>query len=881
MKSELDSTGILSYFDFRYTSLIIPVLLSVLLVIIYQFNFLLFHTLAETFAIIIAILLSVVSWYMYPFTRNNFLMYLGCGYIWIGVLDMMHTMSYKGMPIFETGDGNLGVQFWIGTRFIEAFLLLSAPWFLHHNLNRRFALFSYMSVASILILAVFLKIFPVGFIEGQGLTTFKIVSEYIIIGILTAAMFYLRSQRALLDKKILNTLLLAISFTMVSELAFTFYVSVYGFSNMVGHIFKIFSYWFIFQSMIRVTLQEPFQAMSRSASTYDAIPDATVVVDHNGIIRQANLSAASLAGMGVEQLIGRNCHSVFHPSDIAEEQCPVCQTSLIRGMGQEIELEVKQLNKWLNFTHSEILKLPGLEGSVEVMRDITRKIDSQAEYNKLTTLKNAIIDNLPMMLFVKDAKDNRYVEWNKAAEKMTGVSKEKMLGHDDYDFWPKEQADFFIEKDREVLKSGKLLDIPQEPRTTPDDSITLHTKKIPIYSKEGDANFLLGISEDITEKLQSEEMLRRSQKMDALGKLTGGIAHDYNNTLSVIIGFSELIKTGTLDKEKVMDFAEQIHHAGERGAKLTRKLLSISKMKPFTAEPVNINELLHDESVMIERTLTARIKCEFDLADDLWSVLLDKSDFEDSVLNITINAMHAIDSSGTFKIKTRNVSLSQADTLPLDLTSGDYVKVSFEDSGCGISAEVLNKIFDPFFSTKGESGTGLGLSQVYGFVKRSNGSIRVISELGKGSRFTFYLPRITESTDSTAQEASPDNDVLGGNESILIVDDEASLRNLFESSLTSHGYRVTCAETAEEALKILASSHVDVLVSDIIMPEMNGLELAEQVAVNYPAIKIQLISGFNDKSSLKGSNPVLEKDILVKPFDQQALARRVRSLLDS
>ncbi|MCK4744216.1 MAG: PAS domain-containing protein [Sulfuriflexus sp.] len=881
MKTQLDSTGIQHYFGFRYIDLLIPILLSVLLVAIYQFNFLLFHTLAETFAIVIAILLAVVSWYMYPFTRNNFLMYLGCGYIWVGVLDMLHTLAYEGMPIFESNGANISVQFWIGTRFIEAFLLLSAPWFLRHSLNRSLALFSYMLIAVILILAIFLEIFPVGYIEGEGLTTFKIISEYIIMSILGAAIFYLQSQHALIDKRILNTLILSISFTMISEFAFTFYVSVYGFSNMVGHIFKIFSYWFIFQSMIRATLQEPFHAMSRSASTYDAIPDATVVVDHEGIIRQANLSAARLAGIEVEELIGNSSHATYHPDGTTEEQCPVCQTAMLGKGGSEIELEVGRLGKWLSFSHSPILKLHGLEGSVEVIRDVTKKVESRAAYNKLAALKDAIVDNLPMMLFVKNAGDHRYVEWNKAAEELTGVSKEEMLGKDDYDFWPEEQADFFIEKDKDVLENGELLDIPQEPISTHKGEKILHTKKIPIYSKEGDASFLLGISEDITEKLQTEEMLRRSQKMDALGKLTGGIAHDYNNTLGVIIGFSELIKTGSLSEDKIKDFADQIHRAGERGAKLTQKLLSISKMKPFTAEAVDINKLINDEELMIERTLTARIKCEFDLAPDLWDVLLDQSDFEDSLLNISINAMHAIKGNGTFNIVTNNVSLSGIDAASLDVSEGDYVSVSFTDSGCGIETESLNRIFDPFVTSKGDLGTGLGLSQVYGFVQRSGGAITVTSEIGKGSQFTLYFPRLNEERDTSIAESNSTENLLQGNESILVVDDEASLQKLFQSSLTGYGYQVTCASTVEDALEILSGQHVDVIVSDVIMPGMNGFELAEQVRVDYPNIKVQLISGFNDKTNLQGSGSTFEKSILTKPFSQEDLAKRIRLLLDS
>ena len=272
----------------------LPIILATFLIVVSFYNFLLFHTLAEFFAITIAILMCVIAWNMYPFTRNDYLMYLGAGYFWIAILDLMHALNYKGMGIFADGGANTGVQIWIGTRYLEAVLLLSAPWFLKNTFNRVYAFSFFGGCAILILLSVSLGLFPDGFVEGKGLTPFKVYSEYLIILLLAASVYYLVKQKALLEYSILKVMVVSIVFTMGAELAFTFYVSVYSLSNLAGHILKLFSFWLIFLAVIRTTLKEPFLAMARSSSTYDAIPDATIVVDEYGDIRQVNNEASNL-----------------------------------------------------------------------------------------------------------------------------------------------------------------------------------------------------------------------------------------------------------------------------------------------------------------------------------------------------------------------------------------------------------------------------------------------------------------------------------------------------------------------------------------------------------------------------------------------------------
>lgn len=870
--------------DFKrltYRDFVVPVILSFIVVISNFYNFLLFHTLAEFFAITVAILLALVAWNMYPFTRNNFLVYLGTGYLWVGILDVMHTLTYKGLSFFAVTGANVGTQFWVTTRYIEAFLLLSAPWFLSHAINRATSLAAYGITAAIVFILIMTGMFPDTYIEGTGLTVFKINSEYAIIFLLMAAAAYLYNQRSLVDARVFSMMMASIVLTMFAEMAFTFYVDIQDFSNIVGHIFKIFSYWLIFLAVIRTTLQEPFAMLSREASTYDAIPDAIVVIDEKGIIRQANRSASSLAKLSVDELIGRNSFDVFHFHGCDKGKCPVFTDDNLDGFSCEGEAEVGGETRWLSYSYSSIGGEYGAHGRVEVIRDVTQRKMAEQKFQRVNALKDSIVENLPMMIFVKDANELKYVEWNKKAEELTGLSKSEALGKDDYDFWPENEVEFFIEKDREVLRERKLLDIPQEPLSTRLGMRTLHTTKIPIYDENGSPQYLLGISEDITERLQIEQALRQSQKMDAMGKLTGGIAHDFNNMLSVVTGFSELLLMQTEGNKTLQGYANEILRAGHRGTKLTNKLLAFTRSKSVDEAQVNLNDVLSDERHMLEKTLTVRIELKFYLADGLWSVRLDSNDLQDAILNISINAMHAMSGSGRLTVLTKNVDVDRSLATELDITTGEYVQLRISDTGIGMDDSTRSHIFDPFFSTKGELGTGLGLSQVYGFVRRSRGGIKVESTPGDGSSFYLYFPREEAEVLDSHRDSVDIESEYAGTESILVVDDESSLRSLMQDLLSNVGYQVATCESGTKALDLLDSKQFQIMISDVLMPGMDGFELAERALQSQPELKIQLVSGYSDNIENTTVDRTLREQILQKPFTRSIFLRTIRERLDT
>ena len=412
------------------------------------------------------------------------------------------------------------------------------------------------------------------------------------------------------------------------------------------------------------------------------------------------------------------------------------------------------------------------------------------------------------------------------------------------------------------------------------DELIIANKELAYQNKEKDkrANELIIAN---NEKVFLLRKLQLSQKMEALGKLTGGISHEYNNMLGIISGYSQLIKLMVAKDSELTKYANEIQHAGQRAAKLTSKLLSFSQEKSANADAINVNFLLKRLHDMLQKTLTISINLVYKLCDDLWHVWLDGSDMEDAILNLCINAMHAMNEHGKLTIETKNKLVNQKEAKDLNITSGEYILLSFTDTGCGFDEKIKDKIFDPFFTTKGELGTGLGLSIVYSFVQNSGGGVDVDSIEGAGTQFRFYFPRHhDEIIDIKTKKQGLNNFGFTEKGNILLVDDEPSLLAVTSKILSSSGYNVFCAKDATIALSILERESINILISDVIMPNIDGYELATIVKEKYPDIKIQIVSGFAGNRNTDMMDLNLQKNILRKPVDSGTLLSRVRELAE-
>ena len=478
--------------------------------------------------------------------------------------------------------------------------------------------------------------------------------------------------------------------------------------------------------------------------------------------------------------------------------------------------------------------------------------------------------------------NGRYTFASENVVDIIGYYPDELIGRTPFDLMSAEESACVGEQfENLVAKQEKITDLDNWNTHKNGKAICLRTNGVPIFDADGQLTGYRGVDKDVTEQKAMNDLLMRTQKMDALGKLTGGIAHDFNNLLGVIIGYAELLQGNLAVDDKSNKFVHQIYNAAERARKLTAKLLAFSRKDSVSVTETDINQMLRDDQHMMEKTMTARIKLRYELEVDLWHVYLDKSALEDAVLNISINAMHAISDTGTFTITTQNISMDSEDVNQLNITPGDYVLISFTDTGVGMDGATLNKVFDPFFTTKGDSGIGLGLSQVYGFVQQSGGAIHVSSQLGQGTQLVIYLPRYTgPSVDNPGPEVNDSLWDYSGDESILVVDDEEALCLLAKEILLMHGYKVLCAVSGEDALKMLETEDIDLIFSDVIMPGMDGYELASKVKVKYPQIKIQMASGFSDKRHKSEFEESLHQQRLLKPYSSKLLLYRIRELLD-
>ena len=629
------------------------------------------------------------------------------------------------------------------------------------------------------------------------------------------------------------------------------------------------------------------QAIAESEQKYQALttiaPVGIYYTDQQGQCLYVNEKWTEITGISSQDALGDGWVKALHPDDrqnvfkqwkkLTTENIPFkCEYRFLKDGVACWVLGQAQANK--NDT-GEII------GYVGTITDITERKDAEAavsiseqrlaEAQRMTHIGYWELDLTSYLLKWSD-ETFRIFEIDKNSFKPDYEAFINLIHPDDrekvniaYNESVKNQTPFMITH-RLIMPDGRIKYVEERCQT--------------FYNEKGEATRSTGTVQDITQQVHMEETLRRSQKMDALGKLTGGIAHDYNNMLGVILGYAELLENTLADQPNLAKYANEIHRAGERGRKLTKKLLSFARQKSADTKIININTLLEDEVNILKKSLTARIQLHYDLAENLWPIIIDPDELEDTILNLCINAMHAIEGNGILTIETHNEKINSVDAYLLKLEPGDYVSLSFTDTGSGMSPEIKQKIFDPFFTTKGQRGTGLGLSQVYGFMQRSNGAINVYSEPGHGSRFILYFPKANNATTSKADNQNSQPPIkIQTTATLLVVDDEDSVLKLTRTMLELHNFKVLTANDGIQAINILKQEPVDLVITDVIMPNMDGYQLATYIHKHYPDIKIQIVSGFADNRHNIETDHELEKNILYKPYSSDALLMKIDALL--
>jgi signal transduction histidine kinase/ActR/RegA family two-component response regulator len=391
------------------------------------------------------------------------------------------------------------------------------------------------------------------------------------------------------------------------------------------------------------------------------------------------------------------------------------------------------------------------------------------------------------------------------------------------------------------------------------------------------------LAHDSAERAQLEEQLRQSQKMEAIGQLAGGVAHDFNNLLTVITGYTEMLLDNVASHEPERVPLEEIRKAGDRAASLTHQLLAFSRKQILEPKILDLNTTIADIEKMLRRVIGEHIDLVTVLKGDLRPVKADPGQIQQVILNLAVNARDAMPAGGKLTVETANVNLDHAYAeTHVEVQPGPYVMLAVSDTGCGMAPEILARVFEPFFTTKEVAkGTGMGLATVYGIVKQSGGSICVYSEPGNGTVFKIYLP---SSTGDSAEEnlSGPDAEIPRGTETVLVVEDEEAVRGLTRQVLEVNGYTVLEARHGDEAITLCQqiAEPIDLLLTDVIMPQMNGPELAARVTELYPALKVLFVSGYADHAIVRHGTLDPDTSFLQKPFSPAELARKVREVLD-
>jgi len=406
----------------------------------------------------------------------------------------------------------------------------------------------------------------------------------------------------------------------------------------------------------------------------------------------------------------------------------------------------------------------------------------------------------------------------------------------------------------------------------------------PIKDEKGVVQGVVLVFSDMTKQYQTEEALRRSQKMDAIGQLSGGIAHDFNNRLGVIIGYLDVLRRYVTNDDKAIKCVDTALKASLRCADLTRQLLAFSREQVIAKKVLQVSEEFKELDDMIARSVTPEIEIEYSFADDLWSIETDAGEFHDAILNLVINAHDAMPNGGHLLIEASNCYLN-ADYVKFNpaVKAGDYIQLILSDTGTGMDKQTLEHVFEPFYTTKAKGkGTGLGMSMVYGFVKRYSGYIKIYSEIDIGTTIRIYLPR-SDNTDVAHTEIDILEAMPTGTEVILVVDDEPDLLQLASQYLIELNYTTYTCENGIKALEILKNNEsINLLFSDVVMPcGINGYELATQALKIRPGLKVLLTSGFTSKKMMQTTETLCTANLLSKPYRKPELAQRIRMALDN
>jgi PAS domain S-box-containing protein len=617
----------------------------------------------------------------------------------------------------------------------------------------------------------------------------------------------------------------------------------------------------------------------------DAVTDyAIYMLDPSGLVNNWNTGAERLKGYTADEIIGQHFSRFYTKEDRASGLPGRVLDQAIRegrfeGEGWRVRKDGSRF--WASVVVHAIRNPNGeLEGFAKVTRDITERRAAHDTLRESERQFRLLVSNVTdYALYMLDP-NGIITSWNAGAERIKGYTADEIIGQ--------HFSRFYTERDRAAgMPMRALFTAATEGhfeaegwRVRKDGNLFWANVVLqPIRDENGDLIGFAKITRDITERQEAQKALQEAQaqrahaqKMDALGHLTGGVAHDFNNLLMVVSVHVQTILKNVGDDPKLMRAARAIELAGQRGAALTRQLLTFSRRQTSNPVVVTLAERIEAFRVMLSSSIGEAVRLITTITPDLWTVKVDVNELELALVNIVLNARDAMRNGGTISITAENVALSRRDTAAR--IEGDFVALRISDTGCGIAPDVLAKVFDPFFTTKEPNkGSGLGLSQVYGFAHQSGGTVTIASELGRGTTITLYLPRTHEAAGDEQRDGATE---IAGAGRVLVVEDNPEVCGVTISMLEQLGYEVDAVASADAALEAIAARDFDLVLSDIVMAgSMNGLGLARALRDRKPALPVLLVTGFSEAVSAAPA----EFTVMQKPFALAELSRTVARMI--
>lgn len=608
----------------------------------------------------------------------------------------------------------------------------------------------------------------------------------------------------------------------------------------------------------------------------------SIMLDRKARVTYCNDYLLRLTGREREEVIGQDWFELFIPPD--ENRTMAAFSAILAGLSSATHHENEILTcsgdlrriRWNN----TVLRSASGEaiGVASVGDDITERKQHEDSLSRLAAIVDSSYDAIASL-----TPAGIIVSWNQGAERIYGYSAEEIVGQSVLILCAPSQ-DVELSNLLKRVSSGKEAEQFESVRTKKNGTlIHVAITLSPIMNSDGCVIGVSSVGRDITESRLMEERFRKSQKMEAVGLLAGGIAHDFNNLLTVIIGYSEVLLEQRGLNERMLTHCSEIKRAGDRAASLTRQLLAFSRQQVLAPRALNLNAVVVDTEKMLRRLIGEDIELRTTLNPALGLVMADPGQIEQIILNLVVNARDALPQGGKVVIETSNVELDDMYAFSHQpLRAGLYTLLAVSDDGIGMDDETKGHIFEPFFTTKEVGkGTGLGLSTVYGVVKQSGGYVWAYSELGHGTVFKIYLPRVDELI-QVSRPIDSASEVFCGTETVLLAEDEESVRLLTRSFLEEHGYTVLVASSGTDAIEVAEkhSGPIHLLLTDLVMPGMNGRALAQKMIATRPTIRVVYISGYTGSLSSLGELLDAGAMLVQKPFSRSTLLGKLREVLD-